>query len=304
MGDFNKLLKTDVTLSQIMSAVIQALPADGDLATIKALQAIKAGVGDISVKLGDIIKLGTGLGESALKTDINLLDFIIAVAQVANKKNAVAAVANIDLKAVQVGLNLKVIEPAQISIGDPARDLIEAKTSQIDLNVGLKLNLALVGLGLSLDVKIGQGKAKVENYSCLPNKSLTIAGQTGVGSVILVGEVLVLPLPLVPEMKIPVSIKLPVKTIPIQRTVDDPPNLNQPAKWIVITQDNLVQSLISALTDALGPLGLIIGLVISPLTFVLDSLLNFLLSFLGIDLAKTEIGAQLNCFGNSVDLVY
>ena len=284
-------------------AMADVLPQQGNAAAITALKILAVGVGKTQLALADVLKLGTGLGTEALRTDVNVLDMVTLLAQFANSKNAVKVGVNLDLGLVNAGVNLKVIEPAQSAIGDPDRDVIEAKTSQIDLVVGLGLNVPLVAnVSLSLDVKIGQGSGRVTAYQCIsPGKSLTVLGQTGVGTVVLKGEVALL----LSIIKIPLAISLPLVAKPQQLLFNNPspPRLDKPAIWLSMVQGNLVDSLFSALTEQLGPLGTGLAAVLSPLMYALDSILNLLLSLLGLSLAKTEIGAQLNCNTN-VELVY
>ncbi|MDH1701324.1 TadG family pilus assembly protein [Comamonas terrigena] len=110
-----------------------------------------------------------------------------------------------------------------------------------------------------------------------------------------------------------------------------PPRLDQAAVWGGIQTDNVVQSLnntlgsLSGLTtlpadprasqagiqgilklvdDILaGLLSLVGSLIAGVLAPVLDPLVNSLLRLLGIDLALTEVGGQLNC-GGAAELVY
>ncbi|WKL13581.1 TadG family pilus assembly protein [Comamonas testosteroni] len=303
VGDYDQVVKTKVTLDKVMLAMLDALPQQGSLAAVNALNALALGVGNIQIALQDILKLGTGLGSAALRTDVNVLDLVSTVAQLANSQNAAKVGVNLNLGLVEVGLNLKVIEPPQSAIGDPVRDRIEAKTSQIDLVTGLKLNLALVAASLSLDVKLAQGSALLTDHMCSPQKSMSVNGVTGVGTVALKGAVDILPLPLIPKLSIPVEVKIPLLSKTQRLDYQNPPNLSEPAKWATIYQSNLVESLIQSLTDQLGLLGSLLAVVLAPLTLVLDAVLNLVLNLLGLNLAQTDIGAQLNCIGRNVVLV-
>jgi len=303
VGDYDQVVKTKVTLDKVMLAMLDALPQQGSLAAVNALNALALGVGNIQIALQDILKLGTGLGSAALRTDVNVLDLVTTVAQLANSQNAAKVGVNLNLGLVEVGLNLKVIEPPQSAIGDPVRDRIEAKTSQIDLVTGLKLNLALVAASLSLDVKLAQGSALLTDHMCSPQKSMSVNGVTGVGTVALKGAVDILPLPLIPKLSIPVEVKIPLVSKTQRLDYQNPPNLSEPAKWATIYQSNLVESLIQSLTDQLGLLGSLLAVVLAPLTLVLDAVLNLVLNLLGLNLAQTDIGAQLNCIGRNVVLV-
>jgi uncharacterized membrane protein len=52
------------------------------------LKVLAAGVGQIQLALADVLKLGTGLGTEALRTDLNVLDMVTLLAQFANSKSA------------------------------------------------------------------------------------------------------------------------------------------------------------------------------------------------------------------------
>lgn len=304
VGSYDEVVNAKVSLGNFMLAMADVLPQQGNAAAITALKVLAAGVGQIQLALADVLKLGTGLGTEALRTDLNVLDMVTLLAQFANSKSAAKVGVNLDLGLVHTGVNLKVIEPAQSAIGDPDRDVIQAKTSQIDLVVGLGLNVLFVaGVNLSLDVKIAQGTARVTGYQCTnPGKSLTALGQTGLGRVVLKGDVTLL----FSIVKIPVEIPLTLESKPQTLVFNSPPppRLDKPSVWLSIVQGNLVDSLVSALRNLLGPgLGDLLALVLTPLTYALDSILNLLLSLLGLSLAQTDIGAQLNCDTN-VELVY
>lgn len=302
VGSYDEVVNAKVSLSNFMLAMADVLPQQGNAAAITALKVLAAGVGQIQLALADVLKLGTGLGTEALRTDLNVLDMVTLLAQFANSKSAAKVGVNLDLGLVHAGVNLKVIEPAQSAIGDPDRDVIQAKTSQIDLVVGLGLNLLLVGVNLSLDVKLAQGGARVTGYQCSSaGKSLTVLGQTGVGTVALKGEATLL----LSLIKIPVVISLPLQSPPqpLRFNSPPPPRLDKPAVWLSMVQPNLVGALFTALESQLGPLGTLLAAVLSPLTYALDLILNLLLSLLGLSLAQTDIGAQLNCDTN-VELVY
>lgn len=189
-GNYDEVVNAEVLLSKFMLAMADVLPQQGNAAAIAALNALAVAVGQTKLAVADILKLGTGLGTEALRTDVKVLNMVALLAQFANSKSAAKVGVNLDLGLVNTGVNLKVIEPAQSAIGDPDRDVIEAKTSQIDLSVGLGLNVLLVaGVNLSLDVKVAQGSARVTGYQCTnPGKSLTVLGKTGLGTVMLKGR--------------------------------------------------------------------------------------------------------------------
>jgi uncharacterized membrane protein len=124
--DYTQVLGTSVAVSQLIQSSINVLEIGGILdssATILGLQALKAAAGSTTVVLGDLIKIQGGSNVSALESDVGLLDLVQSLAQVANKKNGVAATAQINLPGLlQVKTQIRVIEPPQLSaMGDPTK---------------------------------------------------------------------------------------------------------------------------------------------------------------------------------------
>ena len=116
-----------------------------------------------------------------------------------------------------------------------------------------------------------------------------------------------------------------------QFTFDNPPRLADSPLWKALSANNIVgslgatvsslnllqplpndpraspggiQALLQVVSSVLsGLLGLLQGIVQGLLSPLLDPLVNVLLKALGIDLAQTGVGAQLNC-GLQAQLVY
>lgn len=123
---YTSVLASNVAVGQLIQSSINVLQTSGTLgssATILGLQALKVAAGSTTVVLGDLIKIQGGTDVAALESDVGLLDLVQSLAQVANKKNGVAASAQINLPGLlQAKTQIKVIEPAQLSaIGDPSK---------------------------------------------------------------------------------------------------------------------------------------------------------------------------------------
>ncbi|RON81805.1 pilus assembly protein TadG-related protein [Pseudomonas fluorescens] len=159
-GNYTQLLNTQATVTQLIQAAATVVQLNGATATvITALGQLQvAAINASPVKLGDILQLQTGTMAAGLDANLQLLQLIQGVVQLANSKSAVAATLPISvLGLANVTVRVKVIEPPQFSaIGDPARakanplgaDRIYVRTAQIRtmLSVNLPVLSGVTGL--------------------------------------------------------------------------------------------------------------------------------------------------------------
>jgi uncharacterized membrane protein len=159
-GNYTQLLNTQATVTQLIQAAATVVQLNGATATvITALGQLQvAAINAAPVKLGDILQLQTGTMAAGLDANLQLLQLIQGVVQLANSKSAVAATLPISvLGLANVTVRVKVIEPPQFSaIGDPARakanplgaDRIYVRTAQIRtmLSVNLPVLSGVTGL--------------------------------------------------------------------------------------------------------------------------------------------------------------
>lgn len=146
VGDYEALLNTQVKLADLLKAMITAIePGKFAAADVAALQQLSLlNVGNVQVRLGDLIKLENANPTAALNLGVNALELIQGALQVATKDNALNL--NLGIPGL-VTVKLKVIEPAQLAIiGNPLDDsiTIEARTAQVRLWVALGAALNLV----------------------------------------------------------------------------------------------------------------------------------------------------------------
>ncbi|MEG0945525.1 MAG: TadG family pilus assembly protein, partial [Comamonas sp.] len=160
IGDYEALLNTQVKLADLLKAMITAIePGKFVAADVAALQQLSLlNVGNVQVRLGDLIKLENANPAAALNLGVNALELIQGALQVATKHNAVNL--NLGIPGL-VTVKLKVIEPAQLAIiGNPLdnRITIEARTAQVRLWVALSTSTSPVAsivntvLGLVVDL--------------------------------------------------------------------------------------------------------------------------------------------------------
>ena len=154
-GDYNQLLNTNVTPTQLINAAVNVLEKNGAGATV-ALQGLKA-ISLIAsntqiLKLGDLIKIQNGTSTAGLDTNLKILDLLQGAVQLANGKSAVAANITTNIPLVgNVTVSLKIIEPPQMSaVGNPALAIIDplnggnriyVKTAQVQTHIHIDLTV-------------------------------------------------------------------------------------------------------------------------------------------------------------------
>lgn len=124
--DYNQVLATNVTISQLIQSMINLLQTNSTATTavtVQGLKTLQAAVGSATVTLGDLIKVQGGTDIAGLSTSLRLVDLLQTLAQVANKKNGITASAQINLAPLaMITTRIQVIEPPQLSaIGDPSK---------------------------------------------------------------------------------------------------------------------------------------------------------------------------------------
>jgi uncharacterized membrane protein len=125
-GDYDALLSTAVSASQLLDAAVKVLQKNGAVATavINDLITVKAIAPNTQLlKVGDLLKVATGTPAAALNTSVQLFQLLETVAQLSSSKSAVSAAAQVNIPLVgTVSIQTKVIEPPQLSaIGNPAK---------------------------------------------------------------------------------------------------------------------------------------------------------------------------------------
>ncbi|WP_339472100.1 MULTISPECIES: pilus assembly protein TadG-related protein [unclassified Pseudomonas] len=125
-GDYDALLNTAVSASQLIEAAVKVLQKNGSVATaiINDVISVKAIAPTTQLlKVGDLLKVATGTPAAALNTSVQLFQLLETVAQLSNSKSAVSAATQVNIPLVgNVSIQTKVIKPPQLSaIGNPAK---------------------------------------------------------------------------------------------------------------------------------------------------------------------------------------
>lgn len=300
IGNYSQLLDANVTVGFLLETMIEVLQQGGAAtAKVNVLRnlLVAVNVRPVTVKLSELLNVGAGLNDSALKTSINVLDVASALVMLANGKNSASANLGVDLGLVRAKVDLKVTEPPQWAIGNPEFDNIEAKTSQIKLNLSTGLELLLLALDVDLGINVGNGSAKIVGYSCeKDNKNLKIKAETGLLDLELrLGVRLLI---------IPINIKVPIKLSDYKiEDYKNTPRLTEPSLWKSINLNfNIISSLINGAIKALlavfngdPPPSGFVEMIIDPLSRIIDLIVGSLLDMLGVKISKVDVGAQLNC---------
>lgn len=153
-GGYTDVLNTKVALTKLIDTAITVLTANGTTASVavSGLTGLKAAVGDVQVKLGDILKLQSATPGAGLDTSLNVFQLAEAFVQLANINNGVTASIPLGIPGIINGeVKIKVIEPPQLSaIGDPAK----AKARPTDPKSQIYVRTAQVRAGVNISLPI------------------------------------------------------------------------------------------------------------------------------------------------------
>ncbi|WP_339463912.1 pilus assembly protein TadG-related protein [Pseudomonas lurida] len=164
-GDYDALLNTAVSASQLIDAAVKVLQKNGSVATaiINDVISLKAIAPNTQLlKVGDLLKVASGTPAAALNTTVQLFQLLETVVQLSNSKSAVSAAAQVNIPLVgNVSIQTKVIEAPQMSaIGNPAKakagllnnpqtDQIFVRTAQVRTLVTVDAPIIKVVSGVS-----------------------------------------------------------------------------------------------------------------------------------------------------------
>jgi len=144
-GDYTSLLAAKTNLTQLIQTAATVMNANGATADVKAaLLGLETAVKltPAVVTLGDLLKLQTASSTAGLDANLQLMQLLQALIQVANKKNAVDVTLPANLPGLlNLTVRLKVIEPPQFSAtGDPTKNqTISVRTAQVRTLVSANL---------------------------------------------------------------------------------------------------------------------------------------------------------------------
>ena len=192
VGSMSQLLGTQVSLSTLVSAMITAAgksatvgaTAITDLGTIQA--AIPSG---LNVALGNnsttngLLAVALDDPQAAANATVNVLDTLLAAAEIANGTSAINLGAALNLGALaNVTARVKIIEPPVIAVGEAGNNAdgtprTSAHSAQVRLylNVNLlNINLGLAtvsALNLPIYIEVASGTASIQSTQCTASKA-------------------------------------------------------------------------------------------------------------------------------------
>lgn len=155
-GTVDQLLSADITLGKLARATGNALTKQGDSnAGLFAgpTSIVTAMASTATFRLGDMISVAEGAGDSALATQLDVFSLLTGSAMVANGTNVVS-VPDIGIAVPNVGttsLSLKVVEAPQTYIGPDATVKAgpHVTTAQVELTLTPTLNVPISVTGLT-----------------------------------------------------------------------------------------------------------------------------------------------------------
>jgi uncharacterized membrane protein len=197
-GTVDQLLDANITYRNFLNATADALNAKGDPTSLNARAGVitlaTAADPTLDLKLGDLIKVANGDGNSAADADLNVLQLAQMAAQVANGSDTLSVTLSTSslgglgslLNAGGNSLLLKVIEPPQIAIGPAATDgsgnwVTSVHTAQVRLYIHLRpLGTVLGGLlALPIYIEAASADASLRGITCAtPRDNSTVTVHT------------------------------------------------------------------------------------------------------------------------------
>lgn len=179
VGTVEELVNTNVGVAELLDAAVNAVSASNTAGVDTALlgNALAGATVPITrIDLASILSVTTPseLSETALDSEVNLLDLLMATAMAANKESAVSIpTVNLSVPGVtNLTATLYVIQPPQIAIGYPGKNTdgswrTDAKPAQVRLSLGATANLlGIVSTEINLSLRAISGHAALASIQC------------------------------------------------------------------------------------------------------------------------------------------
>lgn len=152
VGSVSELMTADLTMNQLLTATAGALNNEGGAANVALATQLLSLAGSVTntsqISLGDFMEVASGADNTALASNLNVLQLVTASAQVANG-NAFIDIPDIGItvgNVLSTRVRLQVIQGPQFYFGPVGGS---RSTAQIDLTVTPKLNLPVSVAGLA-----------------------------------------------------------------------------------------------------------------------------------------------------------
>lgn len=159
----SQALGTSATLTQLVNAAITAAQADGQTATVSALNSTLTSLGPLtgSIKLTDLFSVALPDGSLAA-VNLNTLDLITGAIQLYNTKNVLTTPSPVGVNGSLLNLGVATVGTVQLYaqvIEPPAFFCGTAGTTFHSAAIRIKLNISLVGVNLDVSSLLGTGGA-------------------------------------------------------------------------------------------------------------------------------------------------
>jgi uncharacterized membrane protein len=218
VGSMSQLLGTQVSLSKLVTAMITAAGKSTTLGAtaITDLGTIEAAIpGGLNVALGNsattngLLAVALDDPQAAVNATVNVLDTLLAAAEIANGTSAINLGTALNLGALaNVTAQAKIIQPPVIAVGEAGqnadgtwRTSAHSAEVQVYLNVNLlNLSVGLPGvpslvsidaLNLPIYIEAGYGTAYVQSTECTTqhaSSQSTIVATTGIANLCIGGD--------------------------------------------------------------------------------------------------------------------
>jgi uncharacterized membrane protein len=208
-GSINQLLSMNVTVGQLVNAMITALNASGTATAdvMSALGTIAATVPPgLALNLGNsatangLFSLGLSDPQGALSAQVSALDTLLAAAEIANGTSAINIAPALNLGALaNVSAQLVMTEPPVIAIGEAGSPTATAHSAQVRVFINVSIGnfnapglLSVTTLNLPLYIEVGNATASLQSTQCtgskLTSRSTVAVQQWGAASVCVSGS--------------------------------------------------------------------------------------------------------------------
>lgn len=177
-GNYQAVLDTPISISQLVSVAATVLNKEGSLLSIEGSDALTEllsfSIPATPITLGSLITIPENASDASIDASINVFNLIQGTILLAGGNSAVELNQTVNVLGLTNGkVGVKITQPPQFSaIGNPEEDEIKVRTAQVQLFISLSTFLPLISSVVpilsQIDVLVTAGNAKgqVTDYDC------------------------------------------------------------------------------------------------------------------------------------------
>ena len=150
VGDYDGVLSTEISLGELINIAADVLQTNGNIAAISALDLLSVNIPGATplIELGDLLNIQAGSESSALDANLQLIQLVKGVIQLANRESGINAAITANLGVANADLRIKITEkPVFSAIGNPdlakqdpyGNDAIFVRSAQVKVLASLNL---------------------------------------------------------------------------------------------------------------------------------------------------------------------